>query len=66
MNRASLDRESFDCVSWTSTTIHKAVSNIAFIYNNYCVQVLLKELGVLNTTSNTYQQVNDTLHDILQ
>ena len=30
------------------------------------VQVLLKELGLLNTTSKTYQQVNDTLHHILQ
>ena len=25
-------------------------------------QVLLKELGSLNTTSNTYQQVNDARH----
>ena len=28
----------------------------------YYVQVLFKELGLLNTRSGTYQQVNDTLH----
>ena len=28
----------------------------------YYVQVLFKELGLLNTRSDTYQQVNDTLH----
>ena len=26
----------------------------------------LKELGLLNTTSNTYQKANDTLHNVLQ
>ena len=46
--------------------IDKAVNNIAFICKKYYAQVLLKELGLLNTTSNTYQQVNDTLHNILQ
>ena len=46
--------------------IDKAANNIAFICKKYYVQVLLKELGLLNTTSNTYQQVNDTLHNILQ
>ena len=30
------------------------------------VKVLLKELGLLNTISNTYQHVNDTIHNILQ
>ena len=30
------------------------------------MQVLLKELGLLNTASNTYQQVNDTFHNVLQ
>ena len=29
-------------------------------------QVLLKELGSLNTTSNTYQQVNDARHNVFQ
>ena len=43
-----------------------AASNIAFICKKYYVQVLLKELGLLNTTSSTYQQVNDTLHNVLQ
>ena len=32
----------------------------------YYVQVLLKELGLLNTNSNTHQQVNNTLHNVLQ
>ena len=40
-----------------------AASNIC---KKYYVQVLLKELGLLNTTSSTYQQVNDTLHNVLQ
>ena len=40
--------------------IDKAASNIAFICKKYYVQVLLAELGLLNTISNTYQQVNDT------
>ena len=46
--------------------IDKAADNIAFICKKYYVQVLLKELGLLSATSNTYQQVNDTLHNILQ
>ena len=46
--------------------IDKATNNIAFICKKYNVQVLLKELGLLNTTSSTYQQVNDTLHNVLQ
>ena len=46
--------------------IDKATNNIAFIFKKYYIQVLLKELDLLNTTSNTYQQVNDTLHNILQ
>ena len=32
----------------------KAANNIAFICKKYCVQVLLKELVLLNTKSNTY------------
>ena len=46
--------------------IGKAAKNIAFIWKKYYVQVLVKELGPLNTTSSTYQQVNDTLHNVLQ
>ena len=46
--------------------IDKAASNIAFICKKCYAQVLLKELGLLNTTSSTYQQVNDSLHNILQ
>ena len=46
--------------------IDKAANNIAFICKKYYVQVLLKELGSLSATSNTYQQVKDTLHYILQ
>ena len=46
--------------------IDKAANNIAFICKKYYVQVLIKELGLLSATSNTYQQVNDTLHNILQ
>ena len=46
--------------------IDNAVNNIAFKCKKYCVQMLLKELGLLTATSNTYQQVNDTLHNILQ
>ena len=34
--------------------INKAANNIAFICKKYYVQVLRKELGLLNTTSNTY------------
>ena len=46
--------------------IDKAANNIAFICKKYYVQVLTKELGLLSATSNTYQQVNDTLHNIMQ
>ena len=33
---------------------------------SHYVQVLIKELGLLSATSITYQQVNDTLDNILQ
>ena len=46
--------------------IDKAANNIALICKKYYVQVLIKELGLLSATSNTYQQVNDTLQNILQ
>ena len=46
--------------------IDKAANNIAFICKKYYVQVLIKELGLLSATSNTYQQVKDTPHNILQ
>ena len=45
--------------------IDKAANNTAFICKKCYVQLLLRELGLLNTTSNTYQQVNDT-HNVLQ
>ena len=41
--------------------IDKAGNNIRFICKKYYVHILLKELGLLNTTSNTNQKVNDTL-----
>ena len=47
-------------------SIDKAANNIAFICKKYYVQVLLKELGLLNAISSIYQQVIDTLHNILQ
>ena len=47
-------------------SIDRAGNNIAFICNQYYVQILLKELGLLNTTSNTYLEVNDTPHNVLQ
>ena len=37
--------------------VDNAANNIAFICKKYNIQVLLKELGLLHTTSNTYQQV---------
>ena len=43
----------------------EAANNIAIICKKYYVQILPKELGLLNTKSNTYQQVNYTLYDIL-
>ena len=46
--------------------IDKAANNIAFICKRYYVRVLIKELGLLGATSNTYQEVNDTLQNILQ
>ena len=47
-------------------SIDKAAKDIAFIRKKYHVQILLKELGLLITTSSTYQQVNDTLLNVLQ
>ena len=46
--------------------IDKAANNITFICKKYYVQVLLKELDLLSATYNTYQQVNETPHNILQ
>ena len=46
--------------------IDKTANNIAFTCKKYYDQVLLKELSLLNTTSNIYQQVNDTLRNVLQ
>ena len=46
--------------------IDKTANNIAFTSKKYYDQVLLKELGLLNTTSNIFQQVNDTIRNVLQ
>ena len=46
--------------------IDKAANSIAFICKKYYVLVLLKQLDLLNATSDTYQKVNDTLYNILQ
>ena len=46
--------------------IVKAANNIAFICKKYYVQVLIKQLGLLSARSNTYHQVNETLHNIHQ
>ena len=51
---------------YVTCPINKAANSIAFVCKKYYVQVLKKELDLLSTTSNTYQQVNDTLHNILQ
>ena len=46
--------------------IDKAANNIAFVCKKPYAQVLLKQLNLLDTTSNTYQQVNDILHNVIQ
>ena len=46
--------------------IDKTANNISSICKKCYSQVLFKELGSLTTASNTYQQVNNTLHNILQ
>ena len=46
--------------------VDKAANNIAFACKKYYVQLLLNNLGLLTTTSNSFQQVNDTLHNILE
>ena len=51
---------------YVTCPIDKAANNVAFICKKYYVHVLLNELGLLSAISNTYQQVNDTLHNILQ
>ena len=51
---------------YVMSPIDKAANNIAFICKKYYAQVITKELGLLSATSNTYIQVNDILHNILQ
>ena len=53
-------------VQYVMCPIDKAANSIAFICKKYYLQVLIKELGLLSAASNTYQQVYDTLHNILQ
>ena len=43
----------------------KAAINFAFICKKCYLHILLKEFDLLNITSNTYQQVNGTLHRVL-
>ena len=47
-------------------TIDKAANKIVLMCKKHYFQALLKELGLLSTKSNTYQQVNDTLHIVLE
>lgn len=42
------------------------VNDIAYISKRHCVQVLLNDLGLLDTTSGTYQQANSALHHVLR
>ena len=41
--------------------IDKAANSIAFMCKKYYVQVFLKESGLINTTSNTYEEVNELM-----
>ena len=50
-------------VMWS---IDKAANNIIFTGKKYHVPVLLKELDLLNATSNQYQQLSDTLGIIIE
>ena len=51
---------------YVMSPIDRAANNLALLCKKYYVQVLRKELGLLNTTPNTYQEVNDTPYNILQ
>ena len=41
--------------------IDKVANSIAFMCKKYYVQVFLKESGLINTTSNTYEEVNELM-----
>ena len=45
--------------------IAKATNNIAFICKIYDIDVILKELGLIGTSSNTYEQISKTVPNIL-
>ena len=45
--------------------IDKAANNTAFICKKYYVRVILKELGLAEIPSTTYETVNETIADIL-
>ena len=51
---------------YATCPIDKAANSIGFIRKKYYIQVLLKKLGLLSTTSSTNQQVNNALHNIFQ
>ena len=51
---------------YVTRLIDKAANNVPFVCKKYYVQVLLKELVLLNSTSNIYHSVNNTLHNVLQ
>ena len=51
---------------YVNCPIDKAANNIAFVCKKPYAQVLLKQLNLLDTTSKTYQQVNDILDNVIQ
>ena len=51
---------------YVTRLIDKAANNVPFVCKKYYVLVLLKELVLLNSTSNIYHSVNNTLHNVLQ
>ena len=46
--------------------IDKAANNIAIICKEYCVTVILKEIGIFNTGSEVYEKWNKNLKEIIQ
>ena len=46
--------------------IDKAANNIAFVCKRYYALVILKELGLISSSSSTYTSINDTPDNIIQ
>ena len=46
--------------------IHKAANNIAIICKKYCVNVILKEIGILDARNETYEKINKNQEEIIQ